>query len=495
MTDSPYREIPLKALRESAFNPRKNFNVARLAELTESIRQKGVLEPIIVRPSANGAGTVFEIVAGARRFRATRDAGLETMPAIVRTLDDQQAREYAIIENVQRENVHELEEAAGYRDLMEGDPVNTPAVVAAKVGKPESHVYRRLKLLSLIPQIQRVFEAEVLTVAHAERLARLTPELQQRAFDEVCFSPMFRYDDEELDKPAEDRIPNRESLEPLGKLDQFIQKHTAVDVDSEDARQYFPELQEQIQEAIESDTTGDGASKEGNTLLSLSESTFVRKDLGITDNKAPVPLPRGRWVEIERTKDACDNVQAGVVVHGGPLRVVNVCATKGCPKHFPPPKKRDTVNSPASVDEQRERDRRSEEDKKRAREEQEFKELLAAVAPAIAKHTEKVKLTAGLVRTALQEFIVDRVEKTFGVKLTDATAAQVIALSTLDLWNRKRFAESLKPTKFNLEAFEKQRKDEAQKAARKVAKAKPDVEPKAKAAKPAKPRLAKKRTR
>lgn len=457
-----YREIPLTSLRESTWNPRKHFDEVKLEELTASVREKGVIEPLVVRPLLDRRhADQFEIVAGARRFRAATRAGLAHVPVVIRDLSDVAALELAVIENGQRDDVHPLDEAAGYDALMSADRAYNAAVVAAKVGKSESYVYRRLKLLGLIPVLKRAFEADALTAAHAERLARLTADQQQRAYDDVVlWSPMFRFTDEEDDKPEADRIPNREALQPLAELDAFIRKVSAVDPDSEDARQYFPELEEQIQEAIESESPEIADGSQPATLLQLSEHHFVRQELGLAKG-APAPLPANKWHEITSTRDRCKTVVAGVVVHGGPLRAVTVCATKGCPKHFPVKKKpagadrSDSMRPPA-------RDYAAEE---RAREQvrEAWSALVKVAAPAFAAHVAKVKFNAALVRHAIDRYRIDRVKELYGVALTDKTAAQVLCLSVIATHDRPAFLAAVKPFKFNLGHVEQQLKAEAAK--------------------------------
>ena len=112
------RMVPIDRVRPSPLNPRKNFNEAELDELASSIREKGLIQPLVVRP-VDATGTSYEIVAGERRWRAAQKASLHLVPVIVRSLSDQEALELAIIENVQRSDLNAIEEAGGYRDLVE----------------------------------------------------------------------------------------------------------------------------------------------------------------------------------------------------------------------------------------------------------------------------------------------------------------------------------------------------------------------------------------
>jgi ParB family transcriptional regulator, chromosome partitioning protein len=179
------QEIPLSKISESKTNPRRQFDETKLAELADNIRQYGVLQAILVRPI--DAADSFEVVAGTRRYRASKLAGRETIPATVRELTDTQCLELQLIENLQRSDVHELDEAQGYAALMQLQPENyTVETIATKVGRSEAYVYARLRLLHLIPEARQAFYEAKLTVAHAFEMARLQPNDQQRALQE-CF--------------------------------------------------------------------------------------------------------------------------------------------------------------------------------------------------------------------------------------------------------------------------------------------------------------------
>jgi ParB/RepB/Spo0J family partition protein len=154
--------VNLAWLRESKTNPRSGFDAAGLKELAESMRAHGVLEPLMVRPvngqPAKGEGETpppqFEIVLGARRFRAAKLAKLESVPAIVRELTDTEALEMQIIENLQREGMQPLDEGLGYRALIDQAGYDV-AKIAEKIGKSASYVYQRLKLADLTKPAQK----------------------------------------------------------------------------------------------------------------------------------------------------------------------------------------------------------------------------------------------------------------------------------------------------------------------------------------------------
>jgi ParB family transcriptional regulator, chromosome partitioning protein len=164
------QEIPLGRIRPSAANPRQSMDSTGLKELTDSVRVRGVLQPILVRPVADEE---YEIVCGERRYRAAIAAGTVTIPALIVNLSDSEALETATIENLLRENLHEIEEAESYAKLLATNPNFTPAIVAEHVGKSVSHVHRRLQLLKLDPKLKQFFLDGHMTAAHALILARL----------------------------------------------------------------------------------------------------------------------------------------------------------------------------------------------------------------------------------------------------------------------------------------------------------------------------------
>lgn len=162
------QKIPIELIHRNPDQPRVHFADDEMAELEASIRDKGVLQPILVRPSPTTPGE-FEIVAGERRWRAAQRAGFQTLPALVRELDDAQAFEFAIVENVQRENLNAMEEARAYRALMERLG-HTQEEAAIRVGKSRSHVANTLRLLALPEGVQDHVVHGRLSAGHARAL-------------------------------------------------------------------------------------------------------------------------------------------------------------------------------------------------------------------------------------------------------------------------------------------------------------------------------------
>ncbi|MFZ0886507.1 MAG: ParB/RepB/Spo0J family partition protein [Candidatus Acidiferrales bacterium] len=184
---SRVQDIPLSRIQESKTNPGSQFDAAALAELADNIRLHGVLQPVLVRPLPGGEPDCYELVAGARRYGASQLAKRETIPATVRELTDTQCLELQLIENLQRADVHELDEARGYAALMQLEPETyTVETLAEKIGRSEKYVYARLRLMHLVEEAQQTFYTGKLSVAHAFEIARLQPGDQKRALQE-CF--------------------------------------------------------------------------------------------------------------------------------------------------------------------------------------------------------------------------------------------------------------------------------------------------------------------
>ncbi len=163
--------------------PRKQFDPAALADLADSIRQHGVLQPLVVRPMPDGS---YQLVAGERRWRAARMAGLSQVPVVIKELSDSETMALALIENLQREDLNAIEEAMGYRDLMENFGL-TQEQVSAKVGKSRPVVTNALRLLGLPEEVRGLLSEGKLSVGHARALLSLGEEelIRQAAADTV----------------------------------------------------------------------------------------------------------------------------------------------------------------------------------------------------------------------------------------------------------------------------------------------------------------------
>jgi ParB family chromosome partitioning protein len=171
-------KLPVAFLKPNRLQPRKRFAAEDLNDLAESVREKGVLQPILVRP-VKGEANAYEIVAGERRWRAAQMAKLHEVPVVVREMGDSESLEIAIIENVQRTDLNAIEEAAAYYELMERFSF-TQERVAKEVGKSRSHIANTLRLLTLPESVRALLREGKLTAGHARTLIGL-PDAEKRA--------------------------------------------------------------------------------------------------------------------------------------------------------------------------------------------------------------------------------------------------------------------------------------------------------------------------
>jgi len=177
------RKLPVSALRPNARNPRRSFAAAELEELAASLRERGIIQPIVVR-SLRGVPDGYEIIAGERRWRAAQRAGLHEVPVVVVEATDAEALQLAIIENVQRADLNPLEEAEGYRSLME-EFHNSQEEIAKIVGKSRSYIANTLRLLKLPDAVKGYIQDGKLTAGHARMLVG-EPNAEQLAQDIVA---------------------------------------------------------------------------------------------------------------------------------------------------------------------------------------------------------------------------------------------------------------------------------------------------------------------
>ena len=210
------QQIPLHEIQANRYQPRHEFDESALEELKESIVQHGVLQPILVRQLPAGKG--YELVAGERRFRASRLAGLETVPALVRPLSDAASTEIALIENLQREDLNAIEEANAYRNLLQNFGL-TQEALAERVGRSRSHITNMMRLLKLDVHVQEYLANGSLSMGQARPLVVLTDAaLQREAADIIMARECSARQAEELvkrlQKNAEEKAEAKEAESP-----------------------------------------------------------------------------------------------------------------------------------------------------------------------------------------------------------------------------------------------------------------------------------------
>ena len=173
--------LPISQVETCSSQPRKRFDDESLQELANSISQHGIIQPLTVRKLSSG---YYQIIAGERRWRAARLAGLQEVPVIVIEADDRKAAELAMIENLQREDLNPMEEAAGFQSLIESYHM-TQEEAAQRVGKSRSAVTNALRLLGLTPSVRKLVEEGKLSAGHARALVPLSPSLQESAANAI----------------------------------------------------------------------------------------------------------------------------------------------------------------------------------------------------------------------------------------------------------------------------------------------------------------------
>lgn len=169
------QEIAIKECRANPYQPRKVFSADAIEELSQSIQEYGILQPLIVRKSIKG----YEIVAGERRFRAAKAAGLKKVPAIIKSLDDEKMMELALLENLQREDLTPIEEAQAYSNLMKELDI-TQEILAKRLGKSRSHIANLVRLLTLPPEISDLINHGELSMGHGRALLGLKDKKRLR---------------------------------------------------------------------------------------------------------------------------------------------------------------------------------------------------------------------------------------------------------------------------------------------------------------------------
>ncbi len=227
------RQLPIEFLRPSASNPRSNFDDTAIDELARSIREKGVIQPILVR-QINNLSDSFEIVAGERRWRAAQKAGIHTVPVVIKVLSDREAVEIALIENIQRENLNAIEEAVAFEHLRK-EYEYTQEALADVLGKSRSHVANTLRLLNLPDVVQEYVRCGELTAGHVRTL--LTAENPEKLAKKIIAEGLSvraaeQYSRQAAGKSKRDKKPKNAAakLKPAKDADTLALEKTLSDV-------------------------------------------------------------------------------------------------------------------------------------------------------------------------------------------------------------------------------------------------------------------------
>lgn len=396
---SEYKTIPLSLLDESTTNPRRTFEPSKLVELAQSISISGLIQPITVRPKAER----FEIIAGARRYRAAQIAELAEVPTRILDLDDAQMLEVQIVENSQREDVHPYEEATGYQRLL-GLPGYDVSALASKCSKSPSHIYARLSLLSLIPEVAEAFQKDELTASHANLLARLTAEQQAQAFPNA-FRSDYRDDERHLlpakhlaawiqdnlylalveapfDKESASLLPEAGSCLACPKRTGF---NTALFADVTDDNCLDGEcFRSKITAHIESAKVGVA------NLVQISATWRPAKDKPTAELLPTEYRIIGKDGPDSNPVPTCESAAPAIVTHGHSIGTVHVvCADQDCAVHHPRRLGPTTTGRTDDAWEKQMEERRQEQERRKVEKEQREKRLRSLILRMPSTGTEE----------------------------------------------------------------------------------------------------------
>jgi len=215
--DGELREVPIDLIQRGRFQPRRDMDPAALQELADSIRQQGVMQPVVIRPIAEGR---YELIAGERRWRATQMAGLDSIPAIIRDVPDEAAIAMALIENIQRENLNPIEEAFALQRLQDEFGL-TQAQVAEAVGKSRTTITNLLRLIGLSEDVRIMLEHGDLEMGHGRAMLTLAPELQMQVAKQVVAKSLSVRQTEALVRRVQQETPDSKARKK-GALDPNI---------------------------------------------------------------------------------------------------------------------------------------------------------------------------------------------------------------------------------------------------------------------------------
>jgi ParB family transcriptional regulator, chromosome partitioning protein len=350
--NSEYRDVPVAALIESSSNPRKRFDENSLSELAASFKTQGVLAPLLVRELDESK---YEVIAGARRLRAAKLAELENVPVRIVKLNDAEAIEAQCVENLQREDIHPLEEAFGFKSLLElGEPYNI-AHIAARAGKSEAYVCGRLKLADLIPPVAEAFLQDKITIGHALLIAKLQLSQQQEAFG-AAFRTMFTSEGNtqvlipvrELAAWIESNILLQLASVAFDKQDETLVTAAGSCVNCPKRTGFNKLLFADVQQDSCTDPQCFRTKMDAHIAKTLEKKPQLVQISSAWNTREGAPLGRNRYVELQIKKakangstakqpanqKPCEKMTDAIVMDGGNRgRIVKVCAELSCKVH------------------------------------------------------------------------------------------------------------------------------------------------------------------
>ncbi len=341
-----YQVVPIGHVAESKTNPRTHFDEAYIAELGGSIKEKGLIQPIIVRDrKGSGINGTFEIIAGACRYRGSKLVGLTHIPVIVREMTDDQVLEAQLEENIHRKDLTDLEESDGYHRLIASNPTKHSAeTIATRIGKSVGYVWDRLKLKALIPEARAILEQGLMSVGHAILISRLKAEDQKRAIAAADVHNEFRQRDglwrtdngftfDEDDPANKGKKPGKyDGLKPCSvrELEKWIQHHVRFDVTHAAAAQPFEF--EAVAAKVETAAAKPGR---GRKVIAITHEYRVADDARAEDERTYGSQSWERADGLDKSK-TCNHSVLGVVAAGeGYGSTLEVCVARDkCLVHF-----------------------------------------------------------------------------------------------------------------------------------------------------------------
>ena len=351
-TTSEYRDVPITSLTESPSNPRKRFDDTSLSELAASFKTQGILAPLLVRELDESK---YEVIAGARRLKAARLAELKNVPVRVVQLTDAEAIEAQCVENLQREDIHPLEEALGFKSLLElGVPYNI-AHIAARAGKSEAYIYGRLKLADLIPPVAEAFLKDKITIGHALLIAKLPVAQQQEAFA-AAFRGMWTSEGNtqvlipvrELAAWIESNILLQLATVPFDKQDEALVPAAGSCVNCPKRTGFNKLLFADVRKDSCTDPECFRAKVDAHIAKTMEKKPELVQISSAWNTREGAPLGRNRYVELQIKKNkangnaakqpvtqkACEKMTDAIVMDGGNRgQIVKVCADPNCRTH------------------------------------------------------------------------------------------------------------------------------------------------------------------
>ncbi len=332
--DQQHVLIPIQDITSSPTNPRTHFDPVYITDLATSVAAKGVLQAILVRPNPNSKGPRFEIVAGECRWRASVQAGRETIHAVIRELSDEDVLEFQLIENIHRKDLTDLEQAVGYRKLIDSNPdKHSAASIASRIGMSVEWVWDTLSLNNLIPEAKQLLNEQRIGRRHAVLVARQTPENQKRIIDPDAMA-LFQFEDAEALPLEPKKKPGKyDDVKPVSvrELEAWINAHIRFDVAHAAKAEplKFEETAAKVQTAAEQPGRG-------KKVISITYDHRIDDDAKDDEGERTFGAQSWKRADGQQKSKTCEHSVLGVVVAGeGRGETFDVCVNRDkCKVHW-----------------------------------------------------------------------------------------------------------------------------------------------------------------